>query len=130
MWARRSFGMILHPENRQVTVSKALYRPVIEGYMSDFQVTGSRHRAIITFNGETMILGCDQHSPGLDLLHRMIPPSMTVGHLDGRTAECQSQELMAEADPKDRHAVRGQRSNYRSTERFHPDLRQARLPLA
>src|SRR5947207_4420155 len=58
-----------------------------------------------------MVLRCDKYPPGLDFLYRMITAPMTVRHLRRRTAEGQPEQLVAEADPECRDALRRQLAN-------------------
>ena len=50
-----------------------------------------------------MILRRDEHLARRELLHRVVPAAVPVRELEGRGAEREADQLMAEADAEDRH---------------------------
>src|SRR6266550_1979461 len=109
--ARRRLRVILHSKDGQLPVAKPLNGPVIEIDVSDFQFASALYGAIITFHREPVILGSDQHPSRFDFLDGMISAAVAVRHLRGRPAECETEELVAEADTENRDSSHGKRAN-------------------
>src|ERR1700686_3891544 len=95
---RCSLWVVLDPEDWKVAVAKTLDRPVVEIHVRHFQLPGALHRPLIALYRETMVLRGNEHPAGFDFLDRMISPAMAVGHLCGRSAKSESQELMPKAN--------------------------------
>ena len=58
----------------------------------------------IDIHGETVVLTGDQHLAAIHILHRVIGAVVAKFHLDGSSADCQSQQLVAHADAKNGHS--------------------------
>jgi hypothetical protein len=62
-------------------MAQAFNRSVIEVDVGHFQFAGTFDGALISLHCEAVILGGNEHLTRFNLLYRMIPPAMPVGHL-------------------------------------------------
>src|SRR5580658_7147234 len=92
--ARRGFGMILHAEKRQIPVTHAFVRVIVEVDVGDFDVARRQRFGIDT---EPVILGGDFHLLVQKILYGMIRAVMAEFQFESLPAKSQTAELMAEA---------------------------------
>src|SRR4051812_47873148 len=100
MRTRRCLGMVLHSKHRQLPMTKPFYGPIVQVDVSHFQLTRACDRTLTSGHRKPMVLRCDEHFAGFELLNGMIPAAVAIRHFDRRSAEGQSKKLVAEADPK------------------------------
>src|SRR5687768_13678526 len=100
----RRLGVILHGKDRLLAVLQPFHGAVVQIHVRYLERWGARYPFLVALHGEPMVLRRDQDASGGKLLDRMIPTAVAVRHLHGRAAECQAQQLMAEANPKHRYA--------------------------
>src|ERR1700693_5662661 len=79
--------------------------------MCHLQLSGSLHSPLIPLNCKAMVLRGDEDLARFDFLYGMIPAAMTVRHFRSRTTEGQAEELMPQADAKDRDSRCSQSAN-------------------
>src|SRR5215471_15281772 len=91
-------GVILHREDRLALDTQALVAAVEQRDVRHLDVSGQGLRDYT----KAMVLAGDLDLAGLDVLDGMICAAMADRHLFRAAAECQAQELVAEADAEDR----------------------------
>jgi len=104
MGSRSRFRVILDGENRKFFVSKAFDGAIVQVDVCHLEVGCPRHPMFVSRDGKPMVLRGYQDPAGIDLFDRMIPTAMPVGHFHGLGAECETKNLMPEADSEDRHS--------------------------
>ena len=92
------FRMVLHGEERQLTMAHALDGAIVEVQMGDLEPPGSGHRIGISNYREAMILRGDENLTSAEIAHRMIASAVPIRELRGRSPEGQPDQLMAETD--------------------------------
>src|SRR5271163_326534 len=97
----RSLGMILHAEQRQVPVSQPFQSRVIQIDVSQLNFA---LRQRIRIHREVMVVSRDLNLAGLQLLHRVVPTMMSKLQLESFPAQRDADELMSQANAKDRHS--------------------------
>ena len=90
--------MVLHAEKRQIPVTHAFVRVIVEIDVGDFD--GAR-RQRFGIDAEPVILGGDFHLLVQKILYRMIRTVMAEFQFESLPAKSQTAELMAEADAED-----------------------------
>ena len=70
--------MILDSEHRQLTMADSFYGPIIEVHVSDLEIRSSADTRLVTFDGEAVVLGSDQDSPGPHFLDGMVSTAMAI----------------------------------------------------
>jgi len=98
MRAGRSFGMVLHAEDRQFLVAHSLHRAVIQIDVRYFHIQRERLRV----DGESVILRSDGHFAAAQILYRLVGAAMAEFQFECRAAEREAENLMAETNPEDR----------------------------
>ena len=93
----RSFGMILHAEDRQFLVTHSFDCAVVQVDVSHFNLGGERLR----IHGEPVILRGDRHFAGAQIFDRLIRAAMAELQFECRSAKRESENLMAETNPED-----------------------------
>src|SRR5437764_10069371 len=78
MRSGRSFGMILHTENRQFLVTHSFDCAVVQVDVGYFNLGGERLR----IHRETMILRGDRHFASMQIFDRLIRAAMTEFQLE------------------------------------------------
>jgi hypothetical protein len=78
--------MVLHREERQLSMSNSFDRAVIEVQVSDLELGSPWDPLPVSNYREAMILSGDEDLIGPQVSNRMVPATMTVGKLGGRTA--------------------------------------------
>ena len=73
---------------------------VVQVDVGDLEVRCSLHARDIPFDRKPMILRRDEHTARIDLTHGVISAAMPEWKLCGRSAKCETQYLVAEADPE------------------------------
>src|SRR5215210_6376399 len=68
--------------------------------MGDLKLRRTGHGALVAFHSEPMVLRRDQNFARLDLFHGMITSAVTIRHLRGGPAKCETEKLVAETDAK------------------------------
>src|SRR5690242_10309060 len=84
---RRCLRVVLYSKHWKLAVTKAFDGTIVQVHVSDFQITRSRHRLLVTGYRESVVLRGDEDMSGLDFLHRMVSTSVAIGHLHGRAAK-------------------------------------------
>ena len=90
--------MILHAEQRQVAMSQAFERLVVQVNVRQFDF-GLRQR--VGIDGEVVVVRRDLDLAALQLLHRMVAAMVSELELEGLAAEGDAGELVAETDAED-----------------------------
>ena len=98
---RRSLRMILHTEQRQVAVTQAFERLIIQINVRELDF-GLRQR--VGIDGEIVVMRGDLDFAGVELLDRMIAAVVSEFEFESFAAERDAGQLMPEADAKDRLA--------------------------
>src|SRR5580704_12726648 len=98
MRPRRSLGVILHAEERQVLVPQAFESLIVQVDVREFYFA---LRQRIGIDGEVVVVCCDFNLPGLQLFHRMIPAVMSELQLESFSAESDAGKLMSQTNSKD-----------------------------
>src|SRR5438105_13703208 len=98
--ARRGFRVILHAEQGHLLVTHAFIGVIVQIHMRDFHVA---RRKRIGIYGKTMILRRDFHLLGQQIFHRMIRAVMAEFQLERFSAQSESAELVAKANPENRN---------------------------
>src|SRR5438270_5590030 len=111
MGAGRGFGMVLHPERRQVAMSKSFNGPVVQVHVRHFEVVSALYFALVTLHRKAVVLRCDQHPPRLDLFHRVIPATVAVGHFHRRSTETEAKKLVAKTNSEGWNSSRRKGAN-------------------
>jgi hypothetical protein len=93
----RSFGMILHTEDRQFLVTHSFDCAVVQVDVSHFNLGGERLR----IHGETVILRGDRHFASAQIFDRLIRAAMAKFQFECRSAEREPENLMTETNPED-----------------------------
>ena len=102
---RGRLRMVLDGKDRHVPVPQPLDRPVVQVHVGHLELRRAWDPGLRSpLDRESVILRRDQDAAGRELLHRVISAAVAVRHLDRVRAEGEAQDLMAEADPEDRHA--------------------------
>ena len=108
MRAGRGFGMILHAENRLGLVPHALDRLVVQ----IDPVHGQLRRQDFGIHGETVVLRRDFDLAGCQILHRLVGAAMAELQFEGFPAERLAENLVAQANPKNRDAAVHERFHF------------------
>ena len=97
--------MILDAKHGKRPVAKALNRPVIQVHICDLEVRSAGNPCLAPLHGKPVVLGGDQHAPCGEFLDWVVPTTVPVGKLVRPAPVGESEDLMPEADPEDRHAL-------------------------
>src|SRR3990167_317960 len=98
MRAGGGFGMVLHAEDRQRAMAKALERLVVQVPVGAFHRRG---RQRVRVYGESVVVGRDFDFTRGGVHHRMVSATVSKLQLVGLAAESQTQHLMSQADAED-----------------------------
>ena len=90
--------MVLHREERQLTVSNSLYGSVVQVQMRHLERRGARNAPCIPNYSEAMVLRRDQYLITAQVLDWMVATSVTIGELRGAATVRQADQLMPETD--------------------------------
>src|SRR5260370_3275856 len=96
--SRTGLRMVLHGEDRLALNSQSFIATVEQRHMRHLDVLGQG----LGDHAEAVVLAGDLDLAGLDVLHGMIGAAMADRHLFRAAAEREREELVAEADAKDR----------------------------
>ena len=110
MRARRRLGVVLDAEGRQVEAPQAFQRAVVEVPVGEGgapqvgrgDAVGIAHPRV-GIDGEPVVVAGDLHDARLQVLHRLVHAPVAELHLVGAAAEGMGEQLVAQADPEDRH---------------------------
>ena len=91
VWTRRSFGVVLHAEQRQRFVPEALVRVIVQIQVRDLHVARWQRFGI---DAEAVILRSDLDLLGEQIFHRMIRAVMAELELERLAAEREAAELV------------------------------------
>jgi hypothetical protein len=91
--------VILHAKERQILMPQTFQRLVVQINVSQFHFA---IRQRIRINCKVVVVRGDFDLPRLQLLHGMIPAVMAKFQLESFSAQCDSSELMSQADSKNR----------------------------
>src|SRR5207244_918184 len=106
--ARRCLGVILHREDRGLPVLQPFYRSVIEVTVGHFERFGTWDRASVTPHREAVVLRRYKYLSRRKIPYRVVAPPVAVWKFDRFSAECEPEQLVAQADAEDRQAAIGQ----------------------
>lgn len=98
MGPRRSLGMVLHCEERELAMANPLDGPIVQIEVRHLERGRSGNAVCIANHSETMVLGGDEHLIGPDVAYRVVSASVTVGQLGGATAIGEPHQLVPETD--------------------------------
>src|SRR6266481_7533288 len=93
----RSFGMILHTEDRQFLVTHSFDCAVVQVDVGHFNFGGERLR----IHGETVILRGDRHFASAQIFDRLIGTAMAKFQFECRSAKSEPENLMTKTNPED-----------------------------
>jgi len=99
------FRVVLHCENWKCFVPKAFHRSVVQVHVGDFEIGGAGDSLRSAIHRKSVILRGNEHPPGGQFSNGVISAPVPVGHFAGGPPESQTQELMTQADPENRHAT-------------------------
>src|SRR5579872_7399719 len=99
MRPRRGLRVILHAEQRQISMAQPFQRLVVQVDVRQFNFI---LRQRIRIHREIMVVRRDLDLAGLQLLHRMVPTVMSELKLECFPTQRDAGELMSETYPKDR----------------------------
>ena len=102
VWAGRSFGVILHAEQRQIFMPQAFKRVVVQIDVREFNFT---LRQRIGINGKIMIVRGNFNFAGVHLLHRMIAAVVAELELVCLTTKRKTGELMSQTNTEYGHTA-------------------------
>src|SRR5438105_3944015 len=102
MWAGRRLGVVLHGKNRVLPVPNTFDRSVVEVKVRHFKRLRTGHSRSLSADRKAMVLGCDKYLPCREIPHRVVSAAMAIGQFHRLTAQREPEQLMTEADPKDR----------------------------
>src|SRR6266852_6761224 len=111
MWAGRRLRMVLDGENRVFPVPNTFDRSVVEVKVRDIKRLRAGHRRRLPADRKAVVLGRDKYLPRCEITYWMIAAAMAIGQFDCLSAQRETHQLMAEADPKDRYCPVGQIAN-------------------
>src|SRR6185437_3271519 len=94
VWPRTGFRVSLEAEHRLVLERESLQRAVEQRAVRRSHI--SRQGRLV--HGEAMILAGDEHTAGIQVLHRVIGAVMAEFHFHRLRADGESENLVAEAD--------------------------------
>ena len=95
----RRFRVILHAEYRMAAVTKTFQGVIVQVHVRDLDV-GWIERILV--HGEPVVVRCDFNSLAHLVENRVVRAAMPELELVGLAAECQPQELVAQADAENR----------------------------
>ena len=98
--AGRSFGMVLHGDDRQGAVAHSFDALVVEIDVSNFDLG----RQTVSTNSEAVIVRRDLHAASRHFFHGLIPAAMAEDEFESLGAKRASQQLMSETDAEHRDA--------------------------
>ena len=96
--SRAGLRVELHGEDRPILHAQTFERPVEQRGMRLLQARGQgfpRH-------DETVVMRGDLNAAGCEVLNRMVAAAVAQMHLDGASAEGESEQLVPKADAEDR----------------------------
>ena len=99
---RPRLGVVLHAERRGVEDPEALAHAVVEVHVAHLGPPAQR----VGVDGEVVVLAGDLHLAGGEVAHRVVPAVVAERELHRGAAEGAAEQLVAEADPEDRHLRR------------------------
>ena len=94
--------MVLDGKNGVLPVPDAFDGPVVEVKVGDLKRLRTGDAFRIAAHGESVVLGRYKYLSRIEIPHRVVPPAVTIRQLHRLAAECQAEQLMAEADPENR----------------------------
>src|SRR5262249_36162899 len=100
---RCGLRVILYRENRQFPVLQPFDRAVVQVEVRNLKVGRAGNPVGAALDGEPMVLRRNEHTPGRQVLYRMISAAVPVWEFRGPTAERDADELVAEAYPEERN---------------------------
>src|SRR6185437_9405146 len=95
---RARLGMVLHAEHGAAGAGEPLVAAVEQADMGHLDAGGQR----LAVHREAMILAGDLDPPGGELLDRLVGAAMAAIELVGPPTQCQSEQLVTEADAEQR----------------------------
>src|SRR5204863_9333058 len=99
--AGRGLRMVLDGKNRVFPVLDPLYGAVVEVQMGDFEGLGARNAAGFPSGGKPVVLRGGEYLSRREIAHGVVPTPVPVREFDRFPTQRESEQLMAEADPKD-----------------------------
>src|SRR5262252_7013823 len=98
MRTRRGFWVVLHAEQRQVSVPHTFECLVVQVDVGQFDLA---FRQRVGIDGEVVIVRSDLYLAREQLLHRMVSTVMSELEFEGPAAERDATQLVAQTNPKD-----------------------------
>src|SRR5689334_10420091 len=92
--------MVLHAEHRQLPVAQPLAGAVVQVDVARLPAAARQGGRV---DGEVVVLRRDLHAPGGEILHRVVGAMMAERQLVRASAGGQPEDLVAEADSKNRY---------------------------
>lgn len=99
MWSRRRFRVVLHTENRKLSVTQPGDSLVIEIDLGDYSAAALQ---LLACRCKAVILGRDRHRSRFKVLDRLIATAVTEFEFHGFRAQGVTDDLVTHTDAKDR----------------------------
>jgi hypothetical protein len=99
---RRCLGMVLHGEERQLTMANALDRSVVQVEMGYPKRRSAGHPRPVTNYRKAMVLRGDKNLIRPEIPYRVVTPSVAVRELGRGTAIGKADQLMTQANAEGR----------------------------
>ena len=111
---RGGLGMVLHGEDRVLPVLHALDGVVVQVKVRDLERFGSRDPRRVAPDREAVVLRGYKYLTCSEIANWVVASPVTVGQFDRVPAQGEAEQLMPEADPKDREGAVGKLAQRRN----------------
>src|SRR2546430_3053561 len=108
MWARRRLRVVLDRENRVLPVLHSFTLSVVEVMVRDLKRLRAGYASRLSPHRESVVLRRDKYLSRRKIAHWMVPAPMPIRQLHRFPSEGQTQQLVAQADAKNRNAAVGE----------------------